>query len=318
MLFCLPKEGKINISNMSNPTFAILITTKNRKTDLAFTLNKIKCLLKESKVACVVFDDGSTDGTFEYVKENFPEVQLQRNPVSKGYIFCRNKMLNETQADYAISLDDDAHFVTENPLEFIRNHFEANANCGLIALRIFWGLQEPKSTISVVKSQRVQGFVGCAHVWRMSAWRKIPNYPEWFVFYGEENFASFQLFKTNSEIHYLPEVLVHHRVDVKARRNDADYTIRLRRSLRSGWYLFFLFYPLKSIPRKMGYSLWIQLKMKVFKGDFKALKAIVLALFDLIWNFPNIIKNSNRLTQKEYESYNQLPETKIYWQLELN
>ena len=104
-------------------TYSILITTKNRKTDLAFTLGKIKNIIKESSVHCVVFDDGSTDGTYEYVKENFSNIQLQRNPVSKGYIFCRNKMLNETQADYAISLDDDAHFLTENPLEFIQQYF---------------------------------------------------------------------------------------------------------------------------------------------------------------------------------------------------
>jgi hypothetical protein len=114
----------------------------------------------------------------------------------------------------------------------------------------------------------------------------------------------------------LPKVLVNHRVDVKARRNNADYTIRLRRSLRSGWYLFFLFYPISVIPRKMGYSLWMQLKLKVFKGDFKALQAIVLALLDLVWNMPKILKNSNRLTQKEYDLYNKLPETKLYWQPE--
>lgn len=300
----------------NQPTFSILITTKNRLTDLVFTLGKINNVLKDKSVECVVFDDGSTDGTHEYVKENFPEVKLFSNSVSKGYLFCRNKMLNETQAEYAISLDDDAHFVTENPLGFIHNHFEKNSNCGLMALRIFWGLKEPNSASSIEKAQQVKSFVGCAHVWRMKAWRDIPHYPEWFVFYGEENFASFQLFKRNWIVNYLPEVLVNHRVDVKSRRNNSDYGIRLRRSLRSGWYLYFLFYPLGSIPSKMAYSLWIQFKLKVFKGDFKALQAIVLALLDLIWNIPRILKNSNRLTEKEYKDYNQLPEAKIYWQPE--
>jgi glycosyltransferase involved in cell wall biosynthesis len=299
---------------MTNPTFSILITTKNRLNDLAFTLNRIKHLLDRNDVEFVIFDDGSTDATSEYVKQNFPNIQLQRNTVSKGYIFCRNKMLNETTATYAITLDDDAHFLTEKPLESIRNYFEEHPNCGLLALRIFWGLEEPSALVSTEKPHRVQGFVGCAHVWRMQTWREIPHYPEWFVFYGEENFASYQLFKKNWEVHYLPEVLVHHRVDVKSRRNNADYTIRLRRSLRSGWYLFFLFFPVKKIPLKIMYSLWIQFKDKVFKGDFKALKAIVLALFDLFWNMPRILRNSNRLTQKEYENYNQLPETKLYWQ----
>jgi glycosyltransferase involved in cell wall biosynthesis len=298
------------------PIFSILITTKNRIIDLAFTLDKIKYLLKENSVECVVFDDGSVDGTYEYVKFHFPNVKIQRNTISKGYLFCRNVMLNETEATFAISLDDDAHFVTINPLETIKKYFDANANCGLLALRIFWGLEEPNSIVSADQTQRVKGFVGCAHVWRMKAWNAIPNYPEWFVFYGEEDFASYQLFKKDWIVNYLPQVLVNHRVDVKSRKKDLDYGIRLRRSLRSGWYLYFLFYPIRIIPKKMAYSIWIQFKLKVFKGDFEALKAISLALLDLGLAVPKIIKSTNRLTEQEYYSYQQLDDSKIYWQPE--
>ena len=64
----------------------------------------------------------------------------------------------------------------------------------------------------------------------------------------------------------------------------------------------------------MWYSLWMQFKLKVLKGDFKALRAIVFAKFDLVWNMPRILICSNRLTLKEFDIYNKLPETKIYWQ----
>lgn len=301
---------------MIHPTFSILITTKNRKADLAYTLRKIKPLLDRVDVVCIICDDGSTDGTAHFLQTQYPKIQLIQNATSQGLIYSRNRLLSLVATEFAISIDDDAHFLTENPLESINNHFKEHPNCGLLALRVYWGLEEPSTLVSTEKPHRVQGFVGCAHVWRMQSWREIPNYPAWFIFYGEEEFASFHLFKEDWEIHYLPEVLVHHRVDVKGRRNQNDYSLRLRRSLRSGWYLFFMFYPLKMIPRKMAYSLWMQFKIKVFKGDFRALKALVLALFDLVWNAPKIIKNSNRLTQKEYESYNQLRETQLYWQPE--
>ena len=42
------------------PTFSILISTKNRIIDLAFTLDKINYLIQKNEVECVVFDDGST------------------------------------------------------------------------------------------------------------------------------------------------------------------------------------------------------------------------------------------------------------------
>lgn len=298
---------------MLNSSFSILITTKNRKDDLVFTLNKISYLLESPSVSCVVFDDGSTDGTSTFIKENYPTIKLLRNQFSKGLIYCRNQMLNQTNADYAISLDDDSHFESENVLQNIENYFVSNPKCGVIACRIFWGLVMPNATFTNEQAVRTSSFIGCGHVWNMRAWRDIPNYPEWFVFYGEEEFASYQLFKCGWEVHYLPEVLVHHRVDIKSRKVNADYVVRLRRSLRSGWYLYFMFYPLKRIPKLFFYTLWMQLKNKVFKGDFKALSAICQAIFDVIINFPKLLKESNRLSTLEFEEYLQLRGTKIYW-----
>jgi glycosyltransferase involved in cell wall biosynthesis len=302
---------------MSNPTFSILITTKNRKEDLAFTLSKIKYLL-ENGVACIICDDGSTDGTASFLQTNYPNIQLILNKKSEGLIYSRNRLLNLTTTEYAISLDDDAHFITQNPLEPIIKHFEQNKACGLIALRIFWGLESPNAIVFNEENSRVKGFVGCGHVWRMEAWKSIPNYPEWFVFYGEEDFAAYQMFKNNWEIHYLPEVLVNHRVDIKARKNEKDYRLRLRRSLRSGWYLYVLFYPIKEIPRRFVYTIWMQITNKVLKGDWRAMLAIIMAIGDVIINLPRLLKNSNRLSAQEFKDYNKLPETKLYWTPEEN
>lgn len=301
---------------MSNPTFSILITTKNRLSDLKYTLDKIKYLLDREDVECIICDDGSTDGTKLFLETNYPKIQLIQNNRSKGLIYSRNRMMALVKSDIVISIDDDLHFITENPLEIIAHFFEKHSLAAVLSFRIFWSTQAPKTTKTKQKSTLMQSYAGGAHAFRMSSWRSIPEYPSWFIFYGEENFASYQLFKKNWQVHYLPEVLVHHRVDIKARKQHKDYVQRQRRSLRSGWYLFFLFYPYREIPRKMVYSLWMQFKLKVFKGDFKALSAIIFALFDLVFNMPRIIKRSNRLTQKEYETYNQLPETKLYWQEE--
>ena len=176
-------------------TFSILITTKNRIDDLKFTLVKIQHLIDRTDVECVIYDDGSSDGTTNYITQNYPKITLHTNKTSRGYLYCRNKMLNETQADYAISLDDDAHFVTKQPLEKIANYFNQNPKLGLLGFRVFWSKENPERTFSNELPLRMKSFVGCGHVWNMKAWRTIPNYPEWFVFYGEEDFASYQLFK---------------------------------------------------------------------------------------------------------------------------
>lgn len=293
--------------------FSILITTKNRLQDLIFTLDKINYLLERPDVECIVCDDGSTDGTFDYIKEHFPKIIVFRNEKTKGLIHNRNVLLNNCSGGYAISLDDDAHFESENLLEIIENYFKTNAKCGVIACRIFWGLEFPNNIVSNEEVIRTKGFVGCGHIWNMQAWRETPNYPAWFMFYGEEEFAAFQLFKKAWEIHYVPQILVHHRVDIKSRKEQRDYQIRLRRSLRSGWYLYFLFYPWNQISKRFSYTLWIQIKRKIFKGDVKATFAILQALGDVIIHYPKLMKISNRLNKSEFNEFNELEETKIYW-----
>ncbi len=300
----------------SNKKIDILISTKNRRDDLLTTITKIAPLLSDA-VGCVVYDDGSSDGTSNLIKNNFPNIKLLKNDSSRGYIFCRNKMLNDTQADFAISLDDDAHFITNGPIKIIDNYFEEHAGCGLIATRIFWGKEILENTTSSETAQSVKSYVGCGHVWRMKAWKDIPDYPEWYEFYGEENFASLQLFKKNWEIHYVPQLLVQHRVDLKSRTEiNNDFAFRHRRSLRADWYNYTLFFPLRKIPGKLAFSIWMQFKNKIFKGNLRVISPLLLAIFDLLISIPKIISNRKALTSEEYTNYLKLKEAKIFWKPE--
>ena len=298
--------------------FSILITTKDRLRDLRLTLESLKYLISRKDVECIICDDGSSDGTFTFVKEEYPTIILIHNKKSKGLIYSRNRLLNMTVANYAISLDDDALIISNNPLKKIESYFQKHDQCGILAFRIFWGKEELKDLYSSEHPIRVKGFVGCGHVWNMKAWKTIPNYPDWFVFYGEEDFAAFELFKKRWEIHYFPQILIQHRVDVKARKKHKDYQLRLRRSLRAGWYLYLLFYPWQLIPKKIIYTLWMQLKLKVFKGDMKALVAIIQAFLDVIINLGRLFMNSNRLTISEFEDFSKISDTKLYWEPENN
>lgn len=293
--------------------FSILIATKNRLEELKYTLQKIQYLINKDNVECIICDDGSTDGTSKFILKNYPEIKLIKNKKSKGLIYSRNKLLNLTKADYAISLDDDSNFITERPLKIIQDFFEQNPKCGVIAFRIFWGINLPQNLNSNEKTVRVKGFVGCGHVWNIKVWREIPNYPDWFVFYGEEDYAAFHLFKEGWEVHYLPEILVQHRVDISERKSKNDYILRLRRSFRSGWYLYLMFYPWKYIPKRLLYTFWVQMKLKVLKGDLRAFIGIFLAKFDCLVNIFRLLKNSNRLTNKEFEEFLKLPDTKLFW-----
>lgn len=298
---------------MDDKTFSIVITTKNRLKELSFTLKKINYLLEREDVECIICDDGSTDGTYNYISENYPDIQIFKNKSSKGLIYSRNRLMEKSKAQFAISLDDDLHFITHNPLELIETFFKQNPSCAVMTFRIYWSLEPPSETTHDKEIERTKSFAGGAHAWRMEDWKSIPDYPEWFMFYGEEDFASFNLFKANKHIYYYPDILCQHRVNMNERKNMIDYQIRQRRSLRAGWYLYFLFYPLKVIPRKFSYSVWTQLKNKVFKGDAKMLFTIFQAFGDVIYNALRLSKYSNRLSVTEFKEYSKLQDVKLYW-----
>lgn len=289
------------------------ITTRNRLEDLKVSLVKNATFIQDERVHTLICVDGSDDGTYDYIKNNFPNIELIENKKSIGLIGSRNRMMSLTKTPFAVSLDDDAHFLSNTNVDTILNHFSTHPDCAVIAFRIYWGKNEMQFIPDQEKAHRVRGFVGCGHAWRMEHWNRIRPYPEWFVFYGEEEFAGYELFKENLEIHYVPEIFIQHRVDVNARKSNKDFLSRNRKAIRSGWYLWLLFVPLKYFPKYWTYSVYTQLRTKVLKGHLKVLIALVLAVFDLLFNIPRLLLFKNRLTELEYEQYLQLIPSKIYW-----
>jgi glycosyltransferase involved in cell wall biosynthesis len=86
----------------------IVITTKNRRSDLQRALDS--CLPQTAKPEILVIDDGSTDGTAEFVKSNYPAVRIVRSEKTLGLIAQRNNAARLAESDIIISIDDDSAF----------------------------------------------------------------------------------------------------------------------------------------------------------------------------------------------------------------
>lgn len=294
-------------------SFSILITTFNRIAALKVTLDSISSLIEKDDVECIVNVDGSTDGTYDYLVSSAYQLKVINNQRKQGLIASRNTLMKQAKGEFAIVLDDDVSLVHCN-LEKMKNYFYSNNKVAVLAARIFWSEKVNPPDVNITERiERVQGFVGCAHVMRLSCWDKIPDYPEWYEFYGEEDFAALHFFRRNLEIHYYPSFFIQHRVDVKSRKGHGDYVRRLRKSLRSGWYNYFLFLPILKIPRRLIYTIYIQLRVRVLRGDYKAAVAIFLALLDLLRNLPRLIIKREGLSITEFNNYSKIDSTKIYW-----
>ena len=89
-------------------------------------------------------DDGSTDGTAELVRAEFPQVRLVHHDASLGYIVRRNEAAQLASAKVIFSIDDDAIFSSACVVEQTLAQFD-DARIGAVAI----------PCIDVRKSRRV-------------------------------------------------------------------------------------------------------------------------------------------------------------------
>ena len=89
-----------NIGNIS-----VVIPTFNRRQTIGRSIDSIlNQTLFPSEI--IVVDDGSTDGTSDYIQSNFPSIRLLQQP-NKGVSLARNMGIRSSNSDWVALLDSD-------------------------------------------------------------------------------------------------------------------------------------------------------------------------------------------------------------------
>lgn len=172
------------------PRATIVITTKNRKDDLAQALTS--CCAQEGfddgQIEVLVIDDGSDDGTSDMVKSRFPRVRLHREDVSKGLIVERNNGARLASAPIVISLDDDCTLPSPRIILDTLADFD-HPRVGAVAMPF----REPRGSNAVLCAPPDRESVwctwtynGCSHAVRKDLFLKLGGYFEPLYQYKEE------------------------------------------------------------------------------------------------------------------------------------
>lgn len=104
-----------------NPKVSIYVPTKNR---ISLLERAVSSVLEQSytNLELIIVDDGSDDGTWEFLKklsEEDDRVRCFRNSVSRGAPFCRNMAIFKACGEYITGLDDDDYFVNDRIERFV-------------------------------------------------------------------------------------------------------------------------------------------------------------------------------------------------------
>lgn len=119
---------------MSAPLVSVVIPFYNRREFIDETIGSVRAQTF-SEWEIILVDDGSTDGSFKYVRDTFanePRIRiLQRTSAPKGANHCRNIGIREARGKYLIFLDSD-DLIAPDCLERRLRYFEENPNCDFL------------------------------------------------------------------------------------------------------------------------------------------------------------------------------------------
>jgi GT2 family glycosyltransferase len=167
-------------------TATIAISTRNRRDELRRALRS--ALAQQPGFDVLVIDDGSTDGTAEMVRSEFPGVRFERADESLGYIAQRNRAARLSSADVVVSIDDDAVF-SENDLVARTLAEFSDARIGAVAIP-FVNVNTSADVLQRAPDDArcwiTGSFTGTAYAVRRELFLDLGGFREVLVHQGEE------------------------------------------------------------------------------------------------------------------------------------
>jgi len=112
-------------------TVSIVIVNWNGKPLLSDCLSSL-CSQTYPDYEIILTDNGSTDGSAEWVADHFPQVRLIRNATNLGFAAANNQAIRVTESPYVVTLNNDTE-AAETWLAELVAAVESDATVGMVA-----------------------------------------------------------------------------------------------------------------------------------------------------------------------------------------
>lgn len=239
---------------------SILIVNWNTRDLLTLCLGAIPLAVGEWSHEVVVVDNGSTDGSPEMVRADFPWVRLIENGENAGFVRATNQAIAESRGDHLLLLNSDALAPPGSlarMVSFMRDHPDAGAVApkllnpdgsfqasyarfptllseGLSAFglnRRLWGPHHPSPPPRPdEKPHPVDWAPGACLLLRRSALEAVGPLDEGFWMYSEDTDLCYRIHRAGWKVYYLPDVEVVHFGGASSKQCRPESVGRLYRS----------------------------------------------------------------------------------------
>lgn len=207
----------------------VVVTTKNRRDELRQTLASI--FLQDYPLRCLVIDDGSSDGTADMVRAEYPLVELFVSDNSLGLVVQRNRGAALAHSDLIFSLDDDAIYTSSATVRQTVEAFAADI-VAAVAMPFVNVRQDDvvrQRAPDIYQTYVAHTFIGTAHALRRDVFLHLGGYREVLFHWGEERDLCIRMLAAGYVTRLGSSPPIHHfeslkrdfrRVDIYGRRND--------------------------------------------------------------------------------------------------
>lgn len=184
------------------------ISTRDRWQALLKTLSIVREFFGRDLKIVVTIDGGEVPPEWRTRFDAFDPVIIESKQ-RMGYIFHRNRMAYEADVPYYLSLDDDSYPLLGDITSAI-DYLENNAEVGVLAFGIRYLSGDWQIPTTAESPYQVAGFVGCAHILRVSTFKMLGGYDETLIHQGEEShYTSLMLKRGYRCMHFPGPVFIH-------------------------------------------------------------------------------------------------------------
>lgn len=195
----------------------------------------------------IVVDNGSVDGSADFIKQNYPTVELIRHDHNKGYAGGVNpgfRRAIEMNVDYVAPFNNDAK-ADPQWLEHLVTYLDTHPEVGIAACKVVssdgghldstgdyytnWGLPYPRGrgetdTTKYDEQTDIFAASGAASLYRVSMLAEIGLLDEDFFAYYEDVDISFRAQLADWKVAYVPTSVVYHELSVTGKRFRGFFT----------------------------------------------------------------------------------------------
>lgn len=212
---------------------SIIVVNWNTRQLLQKCLQAITENIHDINSEIFVVDNGSSDGSQEMVRVNFPQVNLIENTENVGFAKANNQAIRFSKGKYILLLNSDA-FLTSHAVQTMVNELDADQNIGITGAKLIYpdgrsqvsygplptfmsevgslfGLDKLNKTTSSYKGYEETGVVnGACMLIRRSLLDQIGLLDEEFFMFSEEVDLCKRCHQSGSKVVHIPSAVVIH------------------------------------------------------------------------------------------------------------